>query len=105
MQVVNTSLADNKADRYLAIAEGLLVTMIVGSTLVFVKMVFAYWGPLTISGLRYVLAFMLLFHFLVSFVFFFWSLSLDKSQETGFLSSDHRFWHVARCFFIVVVAP
>lgn len=61
MQVVNNSLTDNKADRHQAIAEGLLVTLIAGSTLVFVKMAFAYLGPLTISGLRYVLAFMLLF--------------------------------------------
>lgn len=60
MRIVNNFPADDKADRYLAIAEGLLVTMIAGSTLVFVKMAFAYLEPLTINGLRYVLAFLLL---------------------------------------------
>lgn len=60
MRLVNNPLADDKADRYLALAEGLLVTLIAGSTLVFVKMAFDYLGPLTISGLRYSLASLLL---------------------------------------------
>ena len=40
MKLVNNSLADDKADRYLALAEGLLVTLIAGSTLVFAKIAF-----------------------------------------------------------------
>jgi len=57
-------LADEKTARYVAIAEGVLVTLILGSTLVFVKMALDYLGPLTITGLRYCLAFLLLLPFL-----------------------------------------
>ncbi len=52
--------ADENTARYLSIAEGLLVTLILGSTLVVVKRALDYLGPLTISGLRYTLAFVAL---------------------------------------------
>ncbi|MFB0534160.1 MAG: DMT family transporter [Anaerolineae bacterium] len=64
--------------RYVAIAEGVLVTLILGSTLVFNKMALDYMGPLTITGLRYFLAFLLLLPFVLSrksstcFSFYIW---------------------------------
>lgn len=51
--------------RYVAIAEGVLVTLILGSTLVFNKMALSFVGPLTITGLRYFLAFLLLLPFML----------------------------------------
>lgn len=54
-----------KLSRYAAIAEGVLVTLILGSTLVFNKMALNYMGPLTITGLRYFLAFLLLLPFML----------------------------------------
>lgn len=49
--------------RYLAIAESLFVTLILGSTLVLAKIALNHLGPLTIAGLRYLLAFLLLIPF------------------------------------------
>ena len=46
--------------RWLAIAEGFLVNLIWASTFVFVKIGLDYMGPLTLAGLRYFLAFLLL---------------------------------------------
>jgi len=57
---MSSLLAEAKLARYIALAEGVLVTLISGSTLVFVKMALGYLGPLTIAGLRYLLAFLLL---------------------------------------------
>lgn len=51
--------------KLLTIGEGLLTALIFGSTLVFVKMGLQDVGPLTLAGLRYVLAFVLLAPFLV----------------------------------------
>ncbi len=42
--------------RYLAIAESLFVTLILGSTLVLAKIALNHLGPLTLAGLRYLLA-------------------------------------------------
>ncbi|MGD1995853.1 MAG: EamA family transporter [Anaerolineae bacterium] len=49
-----------RAGRPLAIAEGLLVTIIWGSSFVFVKVGLRCMGPLTIAGLRYFIAFLVL---------------------------------------------
>ena len=51
--------------RLRAIAEGILVALILGSTLVFVKIALTSLGPLTIAALRYMLAFFLLLPFLL----------------------------------------
>jgi drug/metabolite transporter (DMT)-like permease len=51
--------------RYLAVAESLFVTLILGSTLVLSKIALYHLGPLTIAGLRYLLAFLLLIPFLL----------------------------------------
>lgn len=58
-------LATEKASRLLAIGEGLLVTLILGSSLVFVKIALVSAGPLTIVALRYLLAFLLLLPFML----------------------------------------
>jgi drug/metabolite transporter (DMT)-like permease len=57
-------LADERKARYIAMAEGVVVTLILGSTLPVVKMALDYLGPLTITSLRYSLAFLLLFPFM-----------------------------------------
>jgi drug/metabolite transporter (DMT)-like permease len=46
--------------RFVAVAEGLIVNLIWSSSFVFVKMGLDYVGPLTMAGLRYFLAFVLL---------------------------------------------
>ena len=51
--------------RYLAIAESFFVTLILGSTLVLAKIALHHLGPLTIVGLRYLLAFLFLIPFLL----------------------------------------
>jgi len=53
-----------KFARLIAVSECVAFTLIAGSTLVFAKMALAYLGPLTITGLRYFLAFLVLFPFL-----------------------------------------
>jgi drug/metabolite transporter (DMT)-like permease len=63
LMLANRPLADEKKARYIAMAEGIVVTLILGSTLVFVKIALDYLGPLTITSLRYSLAFLLLFPF------------------------------------------
>jgi drug/metabolite transporter (DMT)-like permease len=50
--------------RLIAVAEGLLFSLIAGSTLVFAKLALKYLGPLTISGLRFFLSFLILLPFL-----------------------------------------
>jgi drug/metabolite transporter (DMT)-like permease len=52
--------------RLLAISEAILVTSIWSSSFVFVKIVLPYMGPLTIAGIRYFLAFLLLLPFMVA---------------------------------------
>lgn len=58
------STIENRA-RLLAITEGVAVMLILGSTLVFVKLALVSMGPLTIAAFRYVLAFLLLFPFIL----------------------------------------
>lgn len=55
----------SKSSRWLAIGETLLVTVIWGSSFVFVKIGLSHLGPLTIAGLRYFLAFLVLLPFMV----------------------------------------
>jgi drug/metabolite transporter (DMT)-like permease len=50
--------------RLIAIAECVVFTLIAGSTLVLAKKALAYLGPLTITSLRYALAFLLLLPFI-----------------------------------------
>ena len=49
-----------KSTRLLAIAEGLLLTIIWASSFVFIKMGLVYFKPMTLAGMRFFLAFMLL---------------------------------------------
>jgi len=49
-----------KSTRLLAITEGLLLTIIWASSFVFIKMGLVYLKPMTLAGIRYFLAFMLL---------------------------------------------
>jgi drug/metabolite transporter (DMT)-like permease len=49
-----------KSTRLLAIAEGLLLTIIWASSFVFIKMGLVYFKPITLAGMRFFLAFMLL---------------------------------------------
>ena len=51
--------ADQK-DRFIAVIEAFVVTIVLGSTLVLVKLVLRDIGPLSITALRYSLAFVLL---------------------------------------------
>jgi len=51
--------------KIVAIGESLLATAIWASSFVFVKIILADMGPLTIAGFRYFLAFLILFPFLV----------------------------------------
>jgi len=53
-----------KFARLIAVSECVAIHLIAGSTLVFAKMALAYLGPLTITGLRYFLAFLVLFPFM-----------------------------------------
>jgi drug/metabolite transporter (DMT)-like permease len=54
-----------KPSRFVAIAEGVLATLIWASSFVFVKIGLDYMGPLTIAGLRYFLASLLLLPFVI----------------------------------------
>jgi drug/metabolite transporter (DMT)-like permease len=54
-----------KPPRTVAIAEGVLATLIWASSFVFVKIGLDYLGPLTIAGLRYFLASLLLLPFVI----------------------------------------
>lgn len=54
----------DRPSRPLAIAESLLVTVIRASSVVFIKIGLAYMGPLSIAGLRYCLAFIILLPFM-----------------------------------------
>jgi drug/metabolite transporter (DMT)-like permease len=54
-----------KPSRFVAIAEGVLATLVWASSFVFVKIGLDYMGPLTIAGLRYFLASLLLLPFAV----------------------------------------
>ena len=62
---MNRSFHVEKPSRGAAILEGGLVMLIWASSFVLVKMGLAYVGPLTLAGLRYFLAFLLLFPFLL----------------------------------------
>jgi drug/metabolite transporter (DMT)-like permease len=55
----------SRSSRWLAIGESLLVTVIWASSFVFVKIGLDHLGPLTIAGLRYFLAFLVLLPFMV----------------------------------------
>ena len=52
-----------KPSRNVAVAEGVLATLIWGSSFVFVKIGLDYMGPLTVAGLRYFLASLVLLPF------------------------------------------
>jgi drug/metabolite transporter (DMT)-like permease len=58
-------LTPTRMPRLIAILEALAVTVILGSTLVLVKLVLNDLGPLTITAVRYSLAFLLLLPFLL----------------------------------------
>jgi drug/metabolite transporter (DMT)-like permease len=51
--------------RFVALGEGVIVTLLLGSTLVVAKGALPYLGPLTLAALRYCLAFLLLLPFLI----------------------------------------
>ena len=55
-----------RSGRVTAIIEALLATIIWASSFVFVKMILSNIGPLTIAGLRYFLAFLVLLPFMIS---------------------------------------
>ena len=55
-----------RSGRGTAILEMLLVTVIWASSFVFVKMILSNLGPLTIAGLRYFLAFLILLPFMIN---------------------------------------
>jgi len=55
----------DKSSRFFAIIESLLVTLIWGSSFIFVKVGLGYLGPLTMAGLRYFGAFVILLPFIV----------------------------------------
>jgi drug/metabolite transporter (DMT)-like permease len=57
---MNRLLAAKQPSRAIAIAEGVLVTLIWASSFVFVKMALDYLEPLTVAGLRYFLGFLML---------------------------------------------
>jgi drug/metabolite transporter (DMT)-like permease len=61
---MNRLLATKQPARPIAIAEGVLVTLIWASSFVFVKMALDYLEPLTVAGLRYFLAFLMLLPFM-----------------------------------------
>ena len=56
-------MAPNSA-RLVAVSECVLFTLIAGSTLVLAKIALHYLGPLTLTGLRYLMAFLLLLPFM-----------------------------------------
>jgi drug/metabolite transporter (DMT)-like permease len=62
---MSRSLPVEKPSRAVAIAEDGLAMLIWASSFVLVKMGLAYVGPLTLAGLRYFLAFLLLFPFML----------------------------------------
>ena len=53
-----------KSDHLIAVSECIAFTLIAGSTLVFSKIALDYLGPLTITGLRFFLAFLVLSPFM-----------------------------------------
>lgn len=57
-------MLSTKSARLIAVSECGVFALIAGSTLVFTKMALAYLGPLTVSALRYFLAFLILFPFM-----------------------------------------
>lgn len=61
---MNRLMSTAKSARLIAISECILFTLIAGSTVVLAKIALAYLGPLTLTGLRYFLAFLLLLPFL-----------------------------------------
>jgi drug/metabolite transporter (DMT)-like permease len=61
---MNLLMPTAKTARLIAVSECVLFTLIAGSTLVFAKMALDYLGPLTLTGLRYFLAFLLLLPFM-----------------------------------------
>jgi drug/metabolite transporter (DMT)-like permease len=61
---MNRLLAAKQPTRPIAIAEGVLVTLIWASSFVFVKMALDYLEPLTVAGLRYFLGFLMLLPFM-----------------------------------------
>ena len=61
--IMNRFQLTEKPSRVVAIAEGILATLIWASSFVFVKIALNYMGPLTIAGLRYFLASLLLLPF------------------------------------------
>jgi drug/metabolite transporter (DMT)-like permease len=58
-------VAKRTSSRALAVAEGLIANLIWASSFVLVKIALEHMGPLTIAGLRYFLAFVILLPFLV----------------------------------------
>jgi drug/metabolite transporter (DMT)-like permease len=62
---MSLTMAIPKPSRPMALIEGVLVTLIWASSFVLVKQGLAYMGPLTIAGLRYFLAFLLLLPLMV----------------------------------------
>jgi probable blue pigment (indigoidine) exporter len=54
----------NGSPRFLALIEGMVVTLILGSTLVIAKRALGNLGPLTLAALRYLLAFLFLVPFM-----------------------------------------
>ncbi|MFQ5793926.1 MAG: DMT family transporter [Candidatus Bipolaricaulia bacterium] len=61
---MNRLLKIEKPSRFVAVAESVLVTLIWASSFVLVKIGLDYMGPLTMAGLRYFLAFLLLLPFM-----------------------------------------
>ncbi len=61
---MNLLMPTARSARLVAVSEGVLFTVMGGSTLVFAKIALAYLGPLTLTGLRYFLAFLLMLPFL-----------------------------------------
>jgi len=57
---MHLTISRERPGRVLAIGEALVVTVIWASSFIFVKVGLAYMGPLTMAGIRYVLAFLLL---------------------------------------------
>jgi drug/metabolite transporter (DMT)-like permease len=54
-------MLSTRSSRLIAVSECVVFSLIAGSTLVLAKMALAYLGPLTMTALRYFLAFVLLF--------------------------------------------
>ncbi len=60
MLIANLSLTTEKPTRFVAIAEALLVNVIWASTFILIKIGLRDLGPLTLSGLRYFVGFLIL---------------------------------------------